>query len=166
MSRPLAVALLVADQATAVRLLGVGYQGHTPDTFLDVLTAASVHLLIDVRLTAASRKPGFAKTRLHAALRAADIGYLHLPQLGNPASNRPGFAQPGPARIAAQCHYRTRLAEPGPAAAVDELLQAAGSNPTALLCVEADPAACHRSVLLEYLTTHAATSPARPIGER
>src|SRR5438552_16030725 len=99
-------------------VIGFGYQGHTLDTFIDGLGTAGVRLLVDVRLTPTSRKPGFARTRLQAALRAAGIDYLHLSTLGNPKANRAGFAGPPAARATAAAVSRHRPTTPAAAAAI------------------------------------------------
>ena len=46
------------------RLIGVGYEGLTISEYIQVLRELQVTTLVDVRLNAISRKPGFAKTRL------------------------------------------------------------------------------------------------------
>ncbi len=69
----------------------VGYEGKTLDPFVCGLRASGTRLLVDVRLNPVSRKSGFSKRALAAALADAGIGYCNAPQLGNPAWNRPGF---------------------------------------------------------------------------
>ena len=46
----------------------VGYQDRTVDDVIDVLSTAGVEVLVDVRLTPLSRKPGLSKHRLAARL--------------------------------------------------------------------------------------------------
>jgi uncharacterized protein (DUF488 family) len=66
----------------AFTLFTVGYQGHTIETFLDLLLAYGITHIIDVRQLPFSRKPDFSKKRLTAHLAAVGIGYTHLVQLG------------------------------------------------------------------------------------
>ena len=73
-------------------VMGVGYEGKAADTFIRELVASGTQLLVDVRLNPVSRKRGFSKRALTAALADAGISYCHAPQLGNPVWNRPGFA--------------------------------------------------------------------------
>ena len=69
----------------------VGYERRTVDELITALTEAAVEVLVDVRLTPLSRKPGLSKKRLAVLLQAAGIDYLHLPHLGNPRDNRDAF---------------------------------------------------------------------------
>jgi len=72
----------------AGEVLTIGYERATPSTLVAALRAAGVQTLVDVRALANSRKPGFAKGALSAALQEAGIGYLHLRALGTPAEGR------------------------------------------------------------------------------
>ena len=73
------------------QLIGVGYEGLTISEYIQVLRDLQVSTLVDVRLNAISRKPGFSKTRLKGYLADAGIQYLHYRELGNPKDNRKGF---------------------------------------------------------------------------
>src|SRR3712207_4594344 len=70
------------------RLFTIGYEGATIDAFLDTLEEAGVKTLVDVRAVPLSRKPGFSKRALAAALAERGIGYRHLQRLGTPAEGR------------------------------------------------------------------------------
>jgi hypothetical protein len=60
----------------------IGYEGRTPENYLNRLKEKGVALLCDVRKNAFSQKYGFSKKELQAGLEAVGIGYLHLPELG------------------------------------------------------------------------------------
>lgn len=60
--------------AAEARVVSIGYEGKT----VAQLLAQDVKVLVDVRLTPLSRKPGLSKTKLAEALRAAGIDYLAL----------------------------------------------------------------------------------------
>ncbi|GGM22433.1 DUF488 family protein [Dactylosporangium sucinum] len=144
----------------ALRLLGVGYEGHTLASLIAQLRAAGMTRLVDVRQQAASRRPGFAKSALRQALAAAGIAYEHQPELGNPRDNRPGFGS-GPAELdAARATYAAWLTRPAALAALDALVDAARREPVAVLCLEADPQRCHRWVLLRTAWMRASSGPA------
>ena len=123
----------------------VGYEGEELEGFVARLADAGVTLLVDVRKRAGSRRRGFAKTALSAALGEAGIEYRHEPSLGNPPENREPFRRGDPA---AREQMRA-LVEGTGAAAVDRLAEDASQRPVAVLCVEADPATCHRSIVIE-----------------
>jgi uncharacterized protein (DUF488 family) len=112
------------------------------------LLGAGIELLVDVRAVANSRRPGYSKTRLSATLVEAGIEYLHLRSLGTPADGR-AAARAG--RHQAMRDIFTRhLQDP---AAKDELAELARLVATGkrvcLLCLEANPAHCHRTLVAE-----------------
>ena len=87
----------------------IGYESRTVDELIERLADADVKVVVDVRLTPLSRKPGLSKNGLAARLRDAGIDYVHLPDLGNPRDNRAGFRR-GDANAVAR--YRAVLATP------------------------------------------------------
>lgn len=128
----------------------IGYAQATPATLLAALGAAGVELVVDVRAVPASRRPGFAKGSLRATLEAAGIGYRHLKALGTPAAGREA-ARSG--RVA-EMHeiFLAHLAGLEAQAALAELEQLVRAGlGTCLLCLEADPAHCHRTLVAEAL---------------
>ena len=134
---------------TARRLSTIGYEGKTVDEFLAELVAAGVELVIDVRAVAASRRPGFSKTAMAAALKERGIGYLHLRALGTPKAGREA-ARKG--RIA-EMHaiFETQLQTPEAELALEKADDAARERHAALLCFEADAGGCHRMIVAERL---------------
>lgn len=119
------------------------------DEVLDALAAAGVERLIDVRAVASSRRPGFSKTALAAALGQRGIEYLHLRPLGTPAAGRQA-ARAGRTRemrVIYADHLETHEAE----LALVTAVAAAEDKPSALLCYEAEAAGCHRTMLAEYM---------------
>ncbi|HEX2187375.1 MAG TPA: DUF488 domain-containing protein [Longimicrobiaceae bacterium] len=128
----------------------IGYEGTTVPRFLDALRGARVELLVDVRAVAASRRPGFAKTRLAENLAGAGIDYLHLRGLGTPADGR-AAARAG-RHDELRAIYTAHLATPGARAELEALAALVRSGRrVCLLCLEADPARCHRSMVAEAL---------------
>jgi uncharacterized protein (DUF488 family) len=124
----------------------IGYENATVPRLLEALAGAGVDLVVDVRALANSRRPGFAKTRLSAALAEAGIGYLHLRSLGTPAEGR-AAARAGrhdELREVFHAHLATADARGG----MEELASLVrGGRRVCLLCLEADPAHCHRSLV-------------------
>jgi uncharacterized protein (DUF488 family) len=78
-------------------LISLGYEGRSVGDLVDDLRSQYVAILVDVRLTPLSRKPGMSKRKLAAALAEAGIDYVHLPALGNPKDNRELFRTGDPA---------------------------------------------------------------------
>lgn len=125
-------------------LFTIGYEQAKPATVLDELKRAKVDLLVDTRAVAASRRPGFSKRQLAAALDEAGIAYVHLQKLGTPAQGR-AAAKSGDLdtlwRIYDK-HIKTREAQE----ALGELISLIKSGKrVALLCYCRNPNACHRS---------------------
>ena len=73
----------------------ISYEGRSLEQFLADLRAAGIRLLADVREAPFSRKPGFSKNVLAAALREVDIGYRHLRPLGCPRPIRDQYRKDG-----------------------------------------------------------------------
>ncbi len=129
-------------------LATIGYQAATVASFLEALRAARIELLVDVRAVASSRRPGFAKSRLAATLAEDDIGYRHLRGLGTPADGRAAARAGRFARL--RSIYRAHLATAGAQAELTELTELVRSGRRiCLLCFEADPAHCHRSMVAD-----------------
>jgi uncharacterized protein (DUF488 family) len=131
-------------------LATIGYESATVQSFLGALRAAGVDLLVDVRAVAGSRRLGFAKTRLAANLHEAGIEYQHLRGLGTPADGRAA------ARAGRHDEMRAIFAEHlGTEAARQDLAQlealVRAGRRVAILCLEADPRHCHRSLVAAAL---------------
>lgn len=136
----------MATPSPSLVLHTVGYGGRTVPQFVEALQCAGVSTLVDVRLLPLSRRRGFSKTALSAALGQAGIVYLHLRELGNPKENRAA------ARSVTEClaMYRSFM-EPRWDDALAPLLKVVREAPTsvALMCMEPDPTECHRTVVAE-----------------
>lgn len=128
----------------------IGYEGATIASFQEALRGASIDLVVDVRALASSRRPGFAKTRLAANAKEAGAEYLHLRALGTPADGR-AAARAGRHE---EMHriFRQQLAtsEAQEALALVADLVRQGRR-VCLLCFEAKPEHCHRSIVAAAL---------------
>src|SRR5690349_16813730 len=70
------------------KLYTVGYEKVGQADFVAALKAAKVKMLVDVREVANSRRSGFSKKSLAAALDEAGIAYIHMKALGTPKLGR------------------------------------------------------------------------------
>jgi uncharacterized protein (DUF488 family) len=113
------------------------------------LRAAGVERVIDVRQRPQSRRPGMSKTRLGELLGDHGIAYEHRRALGTPPDLRWLFRTGRIAEGAAAYRQHVERAAPDALDALAAELDLA--PPTALLCLEADPAACHRRVIADAL---------------
>ncbi|MBB4638912.1 DUF488 family protein [Longimicrobium terrae] len=128
----------------------IGYENTTVERFLETLREGGVELLVDVRAVASSRRPGFAKTALSGNVRGIGVDYLHLRALGTPRDGRAA------ARAGRHDEMRAIFADHlGTLEAQAELHTLAdlvrGGKRVCLLCFEADPAHCHRTLIADAL---------------
>lgn len=130
-------------------LYTIGYEALPPLPLVAELHAAGVKRLIDVRFRPQSRRAGMSKTKLGELLFAHGIRYEHRRSLGTPPEIRVHFHA---GRTAQGRREFAAYIEETAADELDELAAALDTDPpTALMCLEADPAVCHRRVLAEAL---------------
>ena len=148
-----------------MRVATIGVYGFTLGDFLAALREADVRLLMDVRQRRGVRgpeDPWANSKRLQAALADAGIEYEHRPELAPTTElrrlqyeedDRRGVGKRSRVELAPA--YRERyLAEILDQVDLDELVaELPDDGTTALLCVERDPEACHRSLIAERLAT-------------
>jgi uncharacterized protein (DUF488 family) len=131
------------------KLWTIGYERLLPAELVAELEAAGVRRVLDVRFRPQSRRPGMSKTRLGELLGDHGIAYEHRKPLGTPPDIRWLFkaGRTEEARTAFAAHI-----EDNHAADLDALAAELGHAPaTVLMCLEADPASCHRRVVAERL---------------
>jgi uncharacterized protein (DUF488 family) len=132
------------------KLFTIGYEKATSAAVLGELKRAKVKLLVDTRAVAASRRPGFSKRQLAAALDEQGIGYLHLQKLGTPDEGRKA-ARAGDLATLWRV-YGKHLKTPEAREAMDELVSIVKSGrAVCLLCYERDKDHCHRSRISEIV---------------
>ena len=136
-----------------MRIFTIGYEGTTVSEFIAALKRAGVERVIDVRALPLSRRPGFSKTALRGALEDAGIDYVHLKALGTPADGR-AAARAG-RHSDLERIYAGQLELPEAIAQGAEMLALAEEKPSALLCMEREPAHCHRTLLLNAVASDA-----------
>ena len=136
-----------------MRIFTIGYEGATVPDFVAALRQAGVRRVIDVRALPLSRRPGFSKSPLRAALAEAGIDYVHLRALGTPADGR-AAARAGRHADLARI-YAGQLELPEAIAQGAQMLELASEEPSALLCFEREPGHCHRTLLLNAVAPHA-----------
>ena len=108
--------------------------------------------LVDIRTVPRSRRnPQFQQTTLSATLPAASVAYVHLPELGglrHPRRDSPNTAW----RNASFRGYADYMLTDGFQAGLEKLLALAGEHgPVAIMCAEAVPWRCHRSLVADAL---------------
>lgn len=130
-----------------MRIFTIGYEGTTVGEFIAALQSVGVQRVIDVRALPLSRRPGFSKSPLRAALEEAGIEYVHLKALGTPAEGRAAARAGRHADL--ERIYAGQLELPDAIAQSAIMLEMALEKPSALLCMEREPGHCHRTLLLD-----------------
>lgn len=134
-------------------ITGIGYEGLDLDAFVSKLRVRGVSTLVDVRLNAISRKKGFSKRALSAALAESGIEYLHMPALGNQRDNRAGYGElESIAAHEVRDRFRGTLESEAAVAALDELAELARGGDVVVFCYEQDERHCHREQVIEQVT--------------
>lgn len=136
-----------------MKIFTIGYEGTTVPEFVSALKGAGVERVIDVRALPLSRRPGFSKTPLRGALEEAGIEYVHLKALGTPSEGRTA-ARAG-RHSDMERIYAGQLELPEAMAQSAQMLELAREKPSALLCMEREPAHCHRTLLLNAVAANA-----------
>jgi uncharacterized protein (DUF488 family) len=139
--------------AKSLRIFTIGYEAATVPEFIAALERAGVRRVIDVRALPLSRRPGFSKSPLRAALEQAGVEYVHLKALGTPAEGRTA-ARAGRHADMARI-YAGQLELPEAIVQSAQMLELADEKPSALLCMEREPAHCHRTLLLKAVAPDA-----------
>ena len=146
-----------------LRMVTVGVYGFDLESFLRHLRDADVRVLMDVRQRRGVRGPEYAwanSLRLQSALADAGIAYEHHPELAPTSElrqlqyaedDRQGVGKRSRLELAAEYtrRYSTEILDRASLTPVVSALSSIGT--AALLCVERDPEACHRSLIAQRL---------------
>jgi len=127
----------------------IGYEKAGLAEFLATLAAAGVKTLVDVRDLPLSRRAGFSKRQLQAAVEAGGMRYVHLRALGTPPEGREANKRRQWERFWKIVDDKLATAEAEHA--LRELAAIAAQAPTCLVCYEGDWRVCHRSRVGEIL---------------
>ena len=139
-----------SDLPTVV--LTVGHSDRPLEDFLRLLRAHRVTLVADVRKMPGSRgNPQYNRDPLAQALREAGIGYSHWPGLGGLRRRRPDSPNTGWQNPSFQ-GYADYMLTPEFEESLQSLLEQARGQRAALMCAEAVPWRCHRSLIADALS--------------
>ncbi|MBS0394898.1 MAG: DUF488 domain-containing protein, partial [Proteobacteria bacterium] len=130
----------------------IGYEGLAVQELVALLRAHGIEQLADIREAPVSRKAGFSKEALAAAVEHAGIRYAHYRALGCPKPIRDRYRHTHDFARYSQ-DFRHYL--DGQGAALRELGKVAAAFRTCLLCYEADVNRCHRGLVAAALVGEA-----------
>jgi len=138
-----------ADPSPVV--LTIGHSTRTLVDFIGLLQAHAVSRVVDVRTVPRSwHNPQFNKASLPRALKKAGLGYVHLPGLGGLRHAKRDSINVG-WRNASFRGFADYMQTPEFEQSLDELIQLTNQDRIALMCAEAVPWRCHRSLIADAL---------------
>ncbi len=129
----------------------VGHSTRDLPTFLGLLRSHGVEQLVDVRTVPRSRKnPQYNADTLPQSLRAAGVRYVHLRALGGLRHAARNSVNTG-WRNTSFRGFADYMQAPEFAKGLERLIKLASARPTAIMCAEAVPWRCHRSLIADAL---------------
>jgi uncharacterized protein (DUF488 family) len=135
-------------------VLTIGHSTRPLPEFIELLQAHGVARLLDVRTVPRSRRnPQYAVENLPASLAQAGIAYEHLPALGGFRRARADSPNGG-WRNASFRGYADHMQTDAFAQGLEHVMQLAHRERVALMCAEAVPWRCHRSLIADALLVH------------
>lgn len=141
-----------ASKGPKQAIFTIGHSTRTFDEFVKLLQAHGIERVIDIRTIPRSRRnPQYSLDTLGPALEAAGIRYVYLKELGGLRRPKPDSQNIG-WRNASFRGYADYIATPEFEIALSRAIQLSQVEPSALMCAEAVPWRCHRSLVADALT--------------
>jgi uncharacterized protein (DUF488 family) len=132
-------------------VLTIGHSTRTIDEFIRLLQAHRAKCVVDVRTVPRSRhNPQFSKDSLPGSLKNAGVGYVHVPGLGGLRHAKRDSPNVG-WRNASFRGYADYMQTPEFEQSLEELIRLAKQERIAIMCAEAVPWRCHRSLIADAL---------------
>ncbi len=150
---------MAAETSRQFSVSTIGHSTRSIEDFIGILEAHGIRRLIDVRTVPRSRhNPQFNRENLPASLQAAGISYRHMPGLGGLRRPKPDSSNTA-WRNASFRGFADYMQTPVFQESLEALISLAREEPVAIMCAEAVPWRCHRSLIADALV-------ARGIGVR
>ena len=141
----------VGDADSTTRVFTIGHSTHPAEDFLRMLESNGVESVIDVRTVPGSRhNPQYGEKELEAWLPDSGISYGRMKELGGLRRTTKNSVNGG-WRNASFRGFADYMQTPEFAAGVQELIAAAETQRVAIMCAEAVPWRCHRSLIGDAL---------------
>ena len=145
-----------AEGWSGIHVYTLGHSTRPLEELVALLRAFDVRVLADIRTIPRSRhNPQFEGDALRAALRARRLRYVHVPELGGlrkPRRDSPNAGWRNPSFRGFADYMQTRDFEVG----LTRLRALAAEGPVAIMCAEAVPWRCHRSLVADALIARGA----------
>lgn len=156
LSQPVAIRCGLCQTGTQMSstIWTIGHSSRPIDEFTELLRVHKIRLLVDVRTIPRSpHNPQFNIDSLAESLKEADLHYVHLPRLGGLRKARNNSINAG-WRNASFRGYADYMQSEEFRKALEELRVYGQESPTAIMCAEAVPWRCHRSLISDALMVH------------
>jgi uncharacterized protein (DUF488 family) len=129
----------------------IGHSTSTLEELIEMLRGHGVRRVIDIRTIPRSRRnPQYNRETLGPALRSRKIGYVHLKDLGGLRRTKPDSKNIGWHNASFRA-YADYMQTPEFDAALKRAIRLSAVKPSALMCAEAVPWRCHRSLVADAL---------------
>lgn len=122
-----------------------GYEGRSIDSFLNLLIESGIRRLIDVRRNPIARRYGFHRSTLDRLCGRLEIEYVHVPSLGIASEKRQDLHEASDYRALFAEYKKETLREESES--LSRVATLVSERPSVLVCMEKDPAFCHRSAV-------------------
>jgi uncharacterized protein (DUF488 family) len=132
----------------------IGYEGLEINGFMSLLHKHNIQKVVDIRELPLSRKPGFSKKSLANVLILAGIEYQHMAELGCPRPVRDRYRLDGNWKRYTEGFLSYLQTQD---TAISVLSAMVEQSNCALLCYEANPSLCHRSMVANAVNKHCGT---------
>lgn len=133
-------------------VMTIGHSTRSFDEFVHLLEAHGATCVVDVRTVPRSRhNPQFNQDVLPEALDKAGLGYVHLPGLGGLRHAQRDSPNVGWRNVSFR-GYADYMQTPEFAQSLEELIRLANESTVVLMCAEAVPWRCHRSLIADALS--------------
>lgn len=132
-------------------VMTIGHSTHTLEEFIGLLQTHGATYVVDVRTVPRSwRNPQFNKSSLPSSLKRAGLGYVHMPGLGGLRRAKSDSLNLG-WRNASFRGYADYMQTPEFEQSLDVLIQLTNQERIVMMCAEAVPWRCHRSLIADAL---------------
>lgn len=140
-----------AESKSQITIFTIGHSTHSISDFIDILKAHEIGLLIDVRTIPKSRhNPQFNRDEFEGSLKENGIGYLHTPGLGGLRHTKKDSLNTA-WRNASFRGFADYMQTKDFVEGLQRLIDLAGEKRLAIMCAEAVPWRCHRSLIGDAL---------------
>ncbi len=136
---------------TVPTIYTVGHSTHPFEEFIRILRAYKIEQLVDVRTVPGSRhNPQFSKAELERSLSGSGVRYVHLPELGGLRKATKESVNTA-WRNASFRNFADYMQTDAFTEGIDKLIELSNEASTAIMCAEAVPWRCHRSLIGDAL---------------